>query len=222
MASKFSSNSHKRPHGRWNNANHLEVVKDITSDIGRSLKEDLIAPTVKDILSESAELFGLKPRKKISGTLSPNETLDLTVLEAQKEEIRFEERPMRAEQTFRTLPENFLYQQKERAMEQEVEALLEEIKKEIKRFDEATRKLENETAKVVVEEIPPNPGIYHINFFEWLLGILKNLRQKIEDAGAWLSVIQSKKTKKGYWAKFKKHGTSFGLAPDRLVATQTG
>jgi len=217
MAGKFGGATTKRATKQWNNANPLEAFKDIASDLRRGLTEDLLKGTASDFLSETEELLGLRPRKRISGTLSPKETLDLTALEAKRED-----QEIRPEQIFRPQPENFIFLQKEESIEQEIEFLLSEIKKEIKRFDKATQKLESETTKVIIEEIPPNPGIYHINFFEWLLGLLKNIRQKVEDASVWLSVLQSRKTKKGYWSMFKKQGTSFGLSSERVVATQTG
>lgn len=221
MVRKAGNASQKRPINQWNNGNPLEAFKDLASDFRRGLTDDLLKGTARDLFSETEELFGLKPQKKLSGTLNPEEVLDLKALEVTQEEIdiKYREGPKPA---FRQPAENFLFLQKERGIQQEIEALLLEIKREVKRFDEATRNLEKETAKIVVEEIPPSPGIYHINFFEWLLGLLKNIRQKVEDANVWLSVLQSKKAKKGYWSQFKKHGTSFGLSGERVVATQTG
>lgn len=221
MAGKSFATSPKRGVNQWNNGNPLEVLNDIASDLRRGLTEDLLGKTASDLISESAELLGLKPRKKISGTLEPNQTLDLSTLEAQTE-AQTEDRIVQMETSFRPLSENLLFQKNERAIEREIETLLLEIKREVKRFDEATKNLENEAAKIIVEEVPPNPGIYHVNFFEWLLGILRNIRQKVEDAGAWLSLLQSKKAKRGYWSMFKKHGTTFGLSSERVVATQTG
>lgn len=221
MTGKSVGAPHKRTLTQWNNGNPLEALNDLASDLRRGLAEDLLAKTASDIVSESAELLGLKPRKKNSGTLEPDQTLDLSALGTQTE-AQTEDRMVRTETSFRPLSENLLFQKNERAIEQEIEALLLEIKREVKRFDEATKNLENETAKIMVEEVPPNPGIYHVNFFEWLLGILRNIRQKVEDASAWLSTLQSKKARRGYWAMFKKHGTSFALSGERVVANQTG
>lgn len=224
MAGKQGPKSQRQPAKPWDNGNPVEAFKDLASDLRRGLTNDLLKGTANDLLSETAELLGLKPHKKISGTLTPDEILDLTVLEAQqRQESRdTEERIARPETVWRPMAENFVFLQKEKAIEQEIEAILAEIKREIKRLDEATRNLETETTKIVVEEVPPNPGIYHVNFFEWLLGTLRDIRQKIEDAGTWLTALQSKKAKRGYWVMFKKHGTNFGLSSERVVATQTG
>lgn len=223
MGIKSYSANQKKSAKPWGKVNPLESFKDIISDVGDSLTNDLLKGSADDIVKEGKALFGVKSQRKISGTLSPNETLDLNELRVEEEEIDFEEPKMVLEKPlFRPQPENFIFHQKERELEHEIEAILTEIKKEIKRFDEATRNLERETASIIVEEVPPNPGVYHINFYEWLLGLLKNIRKNVESAGAWLSAVQSKKIKKGYWARFKKQGTSFSLNSERTVATQTG
>ena len=79
-----------------------------------------------------------------------------------------------------------------------------------------------EFKEVTMETVPAKPGVYHVNFFEWLFSLIKGIREKIEDSCVWLRAFQSKKSKRGYWAMFKKHGTSFGLSSERVVATQTG
>jgi len=56
-----------------------------------------------------------------------------------------------------------------------------------------------------------------------MIGIVKNLRQKVEEGRTWLAAFSQRKIKKmGYWKMYKKHGTTFGLSHERTVATQTG
>lgn len=222
MVHKAGNASQRRPINQWNSGNPLEVLKDLTAGVARDFADDFFKGTASDLISETESLFGIKPGKKnASGILAPEEVLDLTVLKT-REEVVAEGPKRQSEPSFRPLAENFIFRQQEKEIKREVEAILNEIKKEVKRLDEATRNLEKETARVVVEDVPPNPGVYHVNFFEWLFGLLKNIRQKVEDAGVWLSLSYSRKAKRKYWAKFKKHGTSFGLSSDRVVATQTG
>src|SRR5258708_1292677 len=51
--------------------------------------------------------------------------------------------------------------------------------------------------------IGSNPGKYHVNFFEWLLIVVKDARRKVEDAGAWLNATNSKSKKKQQVGKVK-------------------
>lgn len=103
-----------------------------------------------------------------------------------------------------------------------IQTKVEEILIEIKKIASAQKELEVELGEVTIEQRIVSPGKYHLNFLEWLLSVIRLARTKIEDSSAWLSAFQSKKTKKQYWAMFKKHGTTFGLSNERVVATQTG
>lgn len=104
----------------------------------------------------------------------------------------------------------------------EIRQKLEEIKSELMRLVKSSSILQAEFGEVAAGQAPVSPGKYHINFFEWVLTIIKQARIKVEDSGAWLASMKNKKGKKGYWDMFKKHGTSFGLSNERNVATQTG
>ena len=97
-----------------------------------------------------------------------------------------------------------------------------EILAELKKITAASAEIAIEFKEVTVEQRIENPGEYHVTFFQWMLSLVKSARQKIEDSGTWLSVMKSKKKQKGYWAMFKKQGTTFGLSNERVVATQAG
>lgn len=99
---------------------------------------------------------------------------------------------------------------------------IQEILTELKRIVSSSSILRVEFAQISVEEKPANPGKYHQNLFEWLLIELRKIRIKVEDAGAWLAVMKSKKSQRKYGAMAKKHGTSFTLANERTPARQTG
>ena len=103
-------------------------------------------------------------------------------------------------------------------MNQKVEQIMFELKKLIG----SSRILQLEFAEITVEQAPPQVGEYHMQFFEWMLLVIKNAREKVEDSGAWLATVKGKNGKKGYWGMFKKHGTTFGLSNERAVATQVG
>lgn len=105
----------------------------------------------------------------------------------------------------------------------EVEQRVEQILSELQRLvDSSSTIIKAEYQDIAVMQKPAEVGKYHINFFDWMLSVIQNARMKVEDSGAWLASLQSKKGKKNYWAMFKKHGTSFGMSNERQVATQTG
>ena len=105
---------------------------------------------------------------------------------------------------------------------QVLNAKIAEILTELQKITAASAEIAIEFKEVVVEQRIENPGEYHVTFFQWMLSLVKAARTKIEDSGAWLSVMKSKKKQKGYWTMFKKHGTTFGLSSERVIATQAG
>jgi uncharacterized protein DUF5660 len=109
-----------------------------------------------------------------------------------------------------------------RAETQQMQHTVEQIKVELSRLVATSQVLKMEFAEVSVEQTTHNVGQYHLNFFEWMLAVIRSAREKVEDSGAWLSTVKGKGTKRGYWGMFKKHGTTFGLSGERAVATQTG
>lgn len=114
----------------------------------------------------------------------------------------------------------------ERANRQELTELqrnIQEIQHELRKLLSSSKVLQMEFNEVAVENATPEIGQYHMNFFEWMLLVIRQAREKVEDSGAWLNTVKGKGAKKnGYWGMFKKHGTSFGLSSERSTATQTG
>lgn len=104
----------------------------------------------------------------------------------------------------------------------EIEAQLQEIMAEIKKLADSSRELQMQFREVAVEQYVATPGKYHKTFFSWLLSIVRAARMKVEDSGAWLAAMHSKKKARGYNEMAKKQGTSFTLNNERTVATQVG
>lgn len=98
---------------------------------------------------------------------------------------------------------------------------IEQIKLELQKLVASSQVLKLEFAEVTMEKTP-TVGQYHLNFFEWMLAVIRTAREKVEDSNAWLGTVKGKGAKKGYWGMFKKHGTTFGLSGERAVATQVG
>jgi len=80
----------------------------------------------------------------------------------------------------------------------ELDQRVNQIMVELKRLITSSRVLQVEFAEVSVEQNPVKAGEYHLNFLEWMLIVIKNAREKVEDSGAWLNAIKGKKGKKGF------------------------
>jgi hypothetical protein len=104
----------------------------------------------------------------------------------------------------------------------ELERRILDITEELKRLVSSSQILSMEFAQVSVSTPPKKPGKYHMNFFEWLLLEIRRIRMKVEDSGAWLSVMKNKRSQRKYGVLAKKHGTKYTLSQERTVATQSG
>lgn len=105
---------------------------------------------------------------------------------------------------------------------QEVESQLRELMAEIKKLADSSKELQAQFKEIAIEQHIVKPGKYHKSFFSWMLSMIRIARQKVEDSGAWLAAMQSKKKSREYGAMAKKHGTTFSLSNERVVSTQVG
>ncbi len=204
------SKKDKKQQRNFINQNPLESFGNILQGTGSALAKDLAGAGASDFFGQ---LLGIEtPKSKSeSGDLQEGEALDLrkikdAVIEPGTDYVR---------EIVHT--ERVTMSEENRAIKIRVE----EILVEIKRLAESSRELETQFKDVVVETQIVKPGKYHQNFFEWVFSTIKIARMRIEESVGWMSAMHSKKDKK-YWAMFKKHGTTFGLSNERVVATQTG
>lgn len=102
-------------------------------------------------------------------------------------------------------------------LKQQIEA----VRMELKGIADSLKNLHQDVQKTI-NEVPVEPGVYHINFFARLRSLLKILREQIDDSRTWLNLSTGRKKKMGYWGMLKKHGTTFGLSGERAIATQAG
>lgn len=105
---------------------------------------------------------------------------------------------------------------------QEIEGQLRELMAEIKKLADSSKELQMQFKEVAVEQHAVKPGKYHKSFFQWLFTVIRTARMKIEDSGAWLAAMHSKKKSREYGEMAKKYNTSFTLNSERTVATQVG
>src|SRR3989344_263615 len=104
---------------------------------------------------------------------------------------------------------------------QKIQSLVQNLAVEVKNIQSQAAALSGDVRKVTVEQVP-TPDKYHLNFFEWILVMLKDIKKDIVKSRTWLQAANGKKKKKGYWAMFKKHGTTFAMSDERGIATAAG
>lgn len=188
-----------------------------------AIRRQNVLESLKDIGTGASDEFFKqllntgKPLEKRSGDLSAGESLTISeVISGKAEENKklkaqlFLERNLASE-------EKKVSQERINTLRVQLQALISEIAK----LSVSTQDLAKETA-VATMQIPANPGIYHINFFEKLLSFMQSFRKKIEEASIWLGASNKRAEKKNYWAMYKKKGSSFLLAPDHYLQRSAG
>jgi len=193
--------SNQKPKIRtYTNDGILESLRDLTSGIGKSVSHDVVGKIASDALTS---LTGGFPQ---SGELTVNQVVDLSRERKTVPSVRLREfvRPP----IIRTEDIN---------LKQQIEA----VRMELKALSTSMKTFQQEVQKAV-DQVPPQPGVYHLNFFERLRIVLQLLREQIDDSRTWLACTLNRKQKTGYWRLYKKHGTQFGLSSERTIATQAG
>ena len=164
------------------------------------------------------QLLGLRTfPKNASGELSAGETLSMNEALGGKVE---ENKKLRAQ----ILLERNLAADEARLSEEKIGKLrvqLQALISEIAKIAVGTQSLAKEV-NIAVLQVPVEPGIYHINFFEKLLSFAQSFRNKIEEAAVWLGATNKLAEKKNYWSTYKKKGSSFLLAPDHYLQRSAG
>ncbi len=218
MARKFKTQSIDK--------NPIEAIRDIAvstvEPIVNSAANDLARGMMTDLWDQMLGTeIGKKQEQKTSGEMSAGEEISLK--NKSKTENKAEERKPQIDSGWDYRGEIIHSERRIRQTEnRELDTKIQEIMVEIKKLAKSSKELEVTFREISVEDRPVNPGKYHLNFFEWMLSTIRTARMKIEDSANWSSMFASKKNKREYWSLFKKHGTSFGLSGERVVATQTG
>lgn len=199
---------HKNQAARSHN-NPFESLGNLMQGAGDSFINDLVAPSANDFFEQ---MLGIETPKaeKHAGEMHAGEEVKLGEHKAESGEIAQE------------YVQEMIHPERAGSSEnQEIQVRIEQILVEIKRLTESSKELELEFKDVATEAPMAEVGKYHENFLEWVLATIKTARMRIEESAGWLSAMHSKKDRK-YWSMFKKHGTTFGLSNERVVATQTG
>lgn len=172
-------------------------------------------------LDNWGEILGLtdskEKQKYVSGDLQEGQELNLQELAEKKHEKREIEPGIDYSREIVHIGEQAVNREN-----QELEMQLREIMAEIKKLADSSKELQMQFKEVAVEQHALKPGKYHKNFFQWLFSVIRTARMKVEDSGAWLAAMHSKKKSREYGALAKKYKTSFTLNNERTVATQVG
>lgn len=200
----------------YSNQNPIEAAKPVGADVMKKLNTELVGGAVKTAF----EQIGLSP-KSSAGTI--NGEIDLSTFQGNAQgEIQVNKAIQPGIVSIHR--ENIITQEQVFVARENASAKCEinKILNELKLLATSMKSFEHEVSKVAIETAPKNVGVYHKNFFEWMIAMIRDLRKKVSESATWLSVFKSKKKKRGYWQMFKKHGTSFGLSDERVIATSTG
>lgn len=207
-AFKPSSGSPKPQRPKYQNDSILESLRSIGGNVGKTIAKDVVGGAATDALTS---LFGGPVKRQ--GELTPNKPFNF-----QKDMAgRPERMPFPGFRRPEVKPREPFIKKEEPHLKEQIQA----VQAELKALAASIKSLSNDIQKAVTET-PVDPGIYHKNFYERIRSVLKLMREQIDDSRTWLNLSSSRKSKKGYWGKYKKHGTSFGLSNERTLATQSG
>lgn len=180
-----------------------------------------VAEVPKGIFDEALKQLGLKEQKQpLSGEINLETGVHKTTekIDAHTANIDSKLRQLHAVQA----EGKEIFNSKQKALEQQIGKIMQELAAEVKRLEQQTAELTGEVRAITVDTMPAKPGAYHLNYFEWVISMLRDLRKRINESRMWLSLWSKKKQQKGYWAMFKKHGTSFAMSDERAIASANG
>ncbi len=199
--------------------NPIEAVRDIGASVMESAKDDLAKGLMTDLWDQmlGTEIGGGNATGQASGDLQEGQ--EITLKKQPKSEAKKPQIEAGWDYTSEIIHSERRFAQAEN---RELNTKVSEIIIELKKLAKSSQELEITFREIAVEQKPVSPGKYHLNFFTWMLITIRSARMRVEDSKNWASLFASKKTKREYWSLFKKHGTTFGLSGERVVATQTG
>ncbi len=193
---------------------------EIASELGKDFADKGI-DLLTGVAQTATEQIGLTPRK----------TAPMTEISLGKQAQTLEMRAQKAEEKVAKLEQKFhsdimrnsqeVYNFQKQQEMQKIQQLVQNLAVEVKNIQNQAAALSGDVKNVTVEQVP-TPDKYHLNFFEWVLIMLRDIKKDIVKSRTWLHAFNSKKKKKGYWAMFKKHGTSFAMSDERGIATAAG
>jgi hypothetical protein len=192
----------------------LENLKDVGGNTSKTLKKDLAQGVSEKFINQ---LLGRKPEKKYSGDITPGESLEFEdVFSGRREQTMKLKKQLTLERKLRE-EEKVRSEKKGNELRLQLQAIIEEVAA----LAQNTQELAEEV-QIATMQVPIEPGVYHLIFFEKLLEFIKSFRKNIGQAKVWLQSSNKRAQKKNYWASYKKHGGKFLLAADHYVSRSAG
>lgn len=189
--------------------NFLEALRNLGANVADSMVDDVAGGITREAINQVTG-------NQKSGDLKPNQPLDFDQLPWQEEARK--ERLFRQDFTDLARQEKLIWARQEQETKMQISAILQELKK----LAQSVKNLDKQV-EVAAQEVPVDPGIYHINFFEKLRQAIVLFRKRIEESANWLAVFNQRAKKRNfYWQQFRKSGTKFLLSQERYMATQAG
>ncbi|MBI1869466.1 hypothetical protein HYS11_00670 [Candidatus Gottesmanbacteria bacterium] len=187
----------------------FENFKDIGSGISQGVVDDFAKGTAKGVGQGLVNPF--------FGVGHGGEALD-----RQERLANIERKDQQPQQTYyeRFKEETILFREQDQDVIRQIEAIRRDLRGLIKQMADLSSVMQEAEKAIAMETAVP--GTYHVSFFERLRRIIGMFRKQIAESRTWLSLSQSKKKQRGYWKMYKKHGTTFGLSHERVIATQAG
>ena len=194
--------------------NTLEALKGVGGSTLSSFNKDVFQAGSREFVNQ---LFGRRTEKNYSGELSPGQSVEFEDVFSGREEEKIKlEKQLALERKLRD-EEKARVEKKTNELRLQLHALIQEVAA----LAASTQKLD-QNIKIASMQIPVNPGVYHLVFFEKLLEFLRSFRKKIDEASVWLAESNKRAAKKGYWARYKTHGGKFLLAADHYLTRSAG
>jgi len=202
------------------------ALRDTVDDVVATVKDDFLEESVTSAWSQllggkSKDAGESAGKMAMSGDLIEGQEIELIKKQQQIEKEANRLASIEAGYDYKN--EILHFEQKESQEDQaQTSSRVQEILIEIKQLSKSVKELEVEVKDVSMDVVPQKAGKYHESFFDYLLSVLRNAKIRVENSANWLQVLSGKKAKKGYWNLAKKHGTSYSLSADRVVAQQVG
>ncbi len=196
--------------------NPVEQLKNLSGGV---IDEAKLVP--QGILDEALKQIGLTERRQpLAGEFDLKAGTHQTNEKAPQKDNSAEAqlRQLRAVQG----QEKQLFNLKEKATKDQIQKLMDQVHTEVTKLQQQTAELTGEIKSITVDTMPAKVGAYHLNYFDWVISMLKDLRKRVNESRHWLALWAQKKQQKGYWAMFKKHGTSFAMSEERAIASANG
>jgi hypothetical protein len=225
----MANSSTKTQLGKILHDNPLETAaRDTLADIRGQLKNEVAGGFGKDFFEQ---LMGVG-EKKSSGDLTPGEEINLSKVRNSPDAVDHRKNLPKKEKSaekHNSAPgidyrSEILHagERLSNAENRELQQQIQELMAELQRLVSSSSILQNKFTDITTQQAPVTPGKYHLHFFQWMTTVIRDARMKVEDSGAWLQTVSSKKKMRQYGSMAKKHGTSFTLSSERSTATQTG